>query len=74
MLLPNFQFHLFLGSNEQQLHTQFLLTLVLDMGVWGGGMLAVILAIAIIGPFLTADPVALNPMSRLKAPGEVGFF
>ena len=43
--------------------------------VWGGGLLAVIVALAAIGPFFTADPVALNPMSRLKAPGtEFGLF
>ena len=42
---------------------------------WGGILLVLIVLVAIIGPFLTVDPVALNPMNRLKAPwGEAGFF
>ncbi|MEM9010269.1 MAG: ABC transporter permease [Pseudomonadota bacterium] len=42
--------------------------------LWGGLLLLIIALIAVIGPFLTLDPVALNPMSRLKPPGEFGFF
>ncbi|MDJ0823286.1 MAG: ABC transporter permease [Paracoccaceae bacterium] len=41
---------------------------------WGSILLALIVVIAAIGPFLTLDPVALNPMNRLKAPGEAGLF
>jgi peptide/nickel transport system permease protein len=41
---------------------------------WGGLMLAVMVAIAIIVPYFTVDPVALNPVNRLKAPSmEVWF-
>lgn len=42
--------------------------------LWGGGMLAVIVLIAAIGPLLTVDPIALNPMNRLKPPGDDGLF
>ncbi|MEM1266166.1 MAG: ABC transporter permease [Pseudomonadota bacterium] len=42
--------------------------------LWGGGMLAVIVLIAAIGPLLTVDPIALNPMNRLKPPGDAGLF
>ena len=40
----------------------------------GGILLVIIVLIAIIGPFLTLDPIALNPIKRLKAPGEFGWF
>ena len=42
--------------------------------LWGSILLFAIALIAVIGPFLSADPVALNPMNRLKPPGESGFF
>lgn len=41
---------------------------------WGGLLLALIVVIAAIGPFLTVDPIALNPMNRLKPPGGNGLF
>lgn len=41
---------------------------------WGSLLLLGIVLIAIIGPFLSADPVALNPMNRLKPPGTDGLF
>ncbi|MEO0386802.1 MAG: ABC transporter permease [Pseudomonadota bacterium] len=40
---------------------------------WGGALLSLICLIAVIGPFLTLDPIALNPMNRLKPPGDAGF-
>ncbi len=40
----------------------------------GGALLIVIVLIAIIGPWFTLDPVALNPINRLKVPGENGWF
>lgn len=42
--------------------------------LWGSVLLAAILLTAVVGPFLSADPVALNPMNRLKPPGEAGVF
>jgi peptide/nickel transport system permease protein len=43
--------------------------------LWGGILLLLIVLVAIIGPFFTVDPVALNPMNRLKAPwSEAGLF
>jgi len=41
---------------------------------WGGILLALFALIAIIGPYFTVDPVALNPIKRLKPPsGEIWF-
>ena len=40
----------------------------------GGLLLAAIVAVAVIGPFFTLDPVALNPINRLKVPGADGLF
>ena len=40
----------------------------------GGGLLIIIVLIALIGPLLTLDPVALNPINRLKSPGVNGWF
>ena len=40
----------------------------------GGLLLAVIIAITVIGPFFTLDPVLLNPINRLKVPGADGLF
>ncbi|MGB3556285.1 MAG: ABC transporter permease [Jannaschia sp.] len=42
--------------------------------LWGGILLLVIVVVAIIGPFLVVDPVSLNPVNRLKPPGEAAFF
>lgn len=42
--------------------------------LWGSVLLVAILLVAIVGPILSADPVALNPMNRLKPPGESGLF
>ena len=41
---------------------------------WGGILLVLIALIAVFGPFITLDPVTLNPMNRLKPPGDAGFF
>lgn len=41
---------------------------------WGGLLLLLMVLFAIIGPMFTADPTALNPMNRLKAPGDGGVF
>ena len=42
--------------------------------LWGGILLAFFVLVAFIGPFFTKDPVALNPIMRLKPPsGEVLF-
>lgn len=41
---------------------------------WGSLLLAIIVVIAALGPFVTLDPIALNPMNRLKPPGDAGFF
>ena len=40
----------------------------------GGALLIIIVLIAMIGPLLTNDPIALNPIKRLKAPGDFGWF
>ena len=40
----------------------------------GGALLCVVVSIAIIGPFLTSDPVALNAMNRLKPPTGADWF
>lgn len=41
---------------------------------WGGLLLIIIVVIAALGPFFTVDPIALNPMNRLKPPGDAGTF
>jgi len=41
---------------------------------WGSIILFLIILIAIFGPLFALDPMSLNPMSRLKPPGEIGFF
>jgi len=41
---------------------------------WGSIILIIIIFVAIFGPFFALDPVSLNPMSRLKPPGDVGLF
>ena len=41
---------------------------------WGSIILNIIIFVAIFGPFFALDPVSLNPMSRLKPPGDVGLF
>ena len=41
---------------------------------WGSTILFVIIFIAVFGPFFALDPVSLNPMSRLKPPGDAGLF
>ena len=40
----------------------------------GGALLCVVVLIAVIGPFLTLDPIALNAMNRLKPPTGVDWF
>lgn len=42
--------------------------------LWGSIILLAIALTAIIGPFLSVDPVSLNPMNRLKPPGDAGLF
>jgi peptide/nickel transport system permease protein len=41
---------------------------------WGGILLAIFVLIAIIGPFFTVDPMALNPIKRLKPPSAEIWF
>ena len=41
---------------------------------WGSIILIIIIFVAILGPFFSLDPVSLNPMSRLKPPGDAGLF
>ncbi len=41
---------------------------------WGGLILVIIALIAAFGSFFTADPMDINPMGRLKPPGEFGLF
>ena len=41
---------------------------------WGSTILFVIIFVAVFGPFFALDPVSLNPMSRLKPPGDAGLF
>lgn len=42
--------------------------------LWGSILLVLIVLTAVIGPFVTLDPVTLNPMNRLKPPGDGGIF
>jgi peptide/nickel transport system permease protein len=42
--------------------------------LWGSALLGLMVLIAIIGPQFTADPIALNPMKRLKPPSAEVFF
>ena len=37
---------------------------------WGGLLLLVMVLIGVFGPLLTSDPIALNPMKRLKPPSD----
>lgn len=37
---------------------------------WGGLLLLIMALIAILGPLFTSDPIALNPMKRLKPPSD----
>ena len=41
---------------------------------WGSIILIIIIFVAIFGPFFALDPVSLNPMYRLKPPGDAGLF
>ncbi len=41
---------------------------------WGGLSLVAIFALAMLGPAFAVDPVAINPMNRLKPPGTEGYF
>jgi peptide/nickel transport system permease protein len=41
---------------------------------WGGALMALMALIAIIGPTFTVDPIALNPINRLKPPSAEVFF
>ena len=41
---------------------------------WGGLLLCIIVVVAIVGPYFTAEPSALNPTNRLKPPGPNGVF
>ena len=41
---------------------------------WGSIILIIIIFVAVFGPFFALDPVSLNPMSRLKPPGDAGLF
>src|SRR3546814_16137887 len=36
--------------------------------LWGGGLLAVLVVIAALGPYFTVDPLAAHPVQRLKPP------
>ena len=42
--------------------------------LWGGLLLIVIILIAILGPMFAADPIALNPIDRLKPPSAEFWF
>ncbi|HFD16822.1 MAG TPA: ABC transporter permease, partial [Rhodospirillales bacterium] len=42
--------------------------------LWGGMLLLVMVAIALLGPSFTSDPMALNPIKRLKPPSEEFLF
>ncbi len=42
--------------------------------LWGGVLLAAMSLIALVGPLFTVDPVALNPMGRLKPPSAEYWF
>ena len=55
--------------------THLLLTAFNNRSVyWGTILLLVFAVIAIIGPYFTLDPFTLNPTSRLKPPGDLGWF
>lgn len=41
---------------------------------WGGAVLVAIVLCAAFGPFFVVDPTALNPINRLKPPGDAGLF
>jgi len=41
---------------------------------WGGSLLLLFALIALFGPFFVGDPIALNPMKRLKPPSAEIFF
>jgi len=41
---------------------------------WGGLLLLIIVVIAALGGFFTVDPMKINPISRLKPPGDYGLF
>ena len=41
---------------------------------WGGVLLALMVVVAVLGPLFTVDPVALNPINRLKAPSGANWF
>lgn len=42
--------------------------------LWGGLLLLIIILVAFAGPAFTADPIALNPINRLKAPSAEFLF
>ena len=42
--------------------------------VWGGALLVIMVIIAVFGPVFTSDPVALNPIKRLKPPSAESLF
>ena len=42
--------------------------------LWGSIVLALVVTVAVLGPFLVAEPAAINPVNRLKPPGGAGFF
>ena len=42
--------------------------------LWGGVLLALIVLVAVVGPWLTDSPSALDPVNRLKPPGGAGLF
>ncbi|MGI9481383.1 MAG: ABC transporter permease [Hyphomicrobiales bacterium] len=42
--------------------------------VWGGALLSIMVLIGLFGPSFTADPVALNPIMRLKPPSGESLF
>ena len=41
---------------------------------WGGLLLIIIVLIAAFGGFFTINPMSINPMERLKPPGQYGLF
>ncbi len=40
----------------------------------GGAVLLTMMVVSLLGPLFTADPLALNPINRLKPPGDAGTF
>ncbi|MFK7868736.1 MAG: ABC transporter permease [Roseobacter sp.] len=60
----------------QMARTPGAMTLILrNRGVfWGGLLLTLIVLFALLAPFFTTDPTALNPINRLKPPGTGGLF